>query len=278
MGTQFWWFYDVLVLSVTAGILYASVVRGFNKGVFRLIGFLLAVVVGIFGSEALKGLVYENIFQQEIISKVSTALEDEDWDVFVKASEALALSASDGEETQDTDAFRNAHKAFGKDTYPDWFISSVSSVTEFAVSAAQKPHSQETLAEVYKNNIAGFHDLVDRIVDGQAREAAVMLEETYYRPSYLRMIRWALYLLIQLVVLIVCAIISSIAGNLEEQMHLRKGDHVLGLVVGLAETAGVLLMILLSVRLITTLTDGQMLLFNQETIDATKIFRYIYYL
>ena len=41
MGTQFWWFYDVLAVSISVGVLYVAVQKGINKTMFPLIGFLV---------------------------------------------------------------------------------------------------------------------------------------------------------------------------------------------------------------------------------------------
>lgn len=278
MGTQFWWFYDVLVVSVVGGILYASAVRGFTKGIFRLAGCVLAIVVGFFGSNALKDTVYESLFRQKITDSVSQVLEDEDWDVFERASEVLAISGEE-ETTPDAEEFRLVHQDVKDGTleaYPDWFTSSVCGVTEFAASSVQKTHAEQNLAEVYAGDTQGMCALTELLLGRNGQEASAVLEETFYRPSYGELVRTALFALIGLVVMIVCGIVSSVAGSLEEQMHIRRGDHALGLLAGVAEAAAVLLMLTAAVRLVAALTDGEMLLFNTETIYGTKLFRYLY--
>lgn len=278
MGTQFWWFYDVLMLSVTAGIFYAAVARGFNKGVFRLFGFLLTIVLSMSISNALKGMVYQNLFQQKITETIAFVLEDEEWDMLTNASETLAFTAAEEDTVPDADAFLEEHKNVQTNggSYPEWFVTSVCNVIETAVSAEQKPHAEQSLAAIYENDPEGLCSLVDAIIKGDVQGAAAELEGTFYRPPYLQMIRMVLLLMIQLVMLVICSIIFPMAGNLEEQMHIRKGDHILGVPIGLAEAADILLVMVVVVRLIVALTDGQMLLFNPETIEQTKLFQYIY--
>lgn len=278
MGTQFWWFYDVLLVSMTGGILYASVVRGFNRGIFRLIGCVLAILAGIWGSNVFKETVYESMFRQKMTDSVRQVLSDEEWHVFELASEVLALSG-DEEELPETEDFITVHRNVkdGKlEAYPDWFIRSVCGVTEYAVSSVQKNHAAQSLADLYAADTQGMCTLTELLRNQNAEEASVLLEEVFYRPPYLSIVRAALFTLIELVMLIVCGIVSSVAGNMEEQMHIRRGDHALGILPGLAETAAVLLLLLAAVRLIVMLTDGEMLLFNSETIYGTKLFRYLY--
>ena len=40
MGTQFWWFYDVLIIAVAAGLLYNAAAKGLNKMIFPLVLFI----------------------------------------------------------------------------------------------------------------------------------------------------------------------------------------------------------------------------------------------
>ena len=103
-----------------------------------------------------------------------------------------------------------------------------------------------------------------------------MVEEDLYRPSYLRLVRMALFLLIELLMLVIYGVIASVGGNFEEQMHVRRGNHLLAVPAGLIEAACLLLIFTVAVRLVVMLTDNEMLLFNQETIDHTIFFRYLY--
>lgn len=283
MGTQFWWFFDAVTVSVVVGFLYAAAAKGFNKGVFRFLGFLAAMAIGFYGSLVLQRPVYENLFRNPIRDAINAVVSDTEWDVFEKAAEQLAISASD-DDAPDQKRFEQIYQevSSGKTdaVYPDWFISSVCDVTENAISAHQKPHSSERMAVLYdaEHDYAGFCQLVTVLHNHDEPKAAMwQLEEKLYRPGYLHMVRMVLFLLLAAIVLLIFGIISAMAGDMEMQMHLAKADHALGILVGIAEAVGVLMMFIAAVQFIVTVTDGQMLVFNPETIAQTKLFHYLYH-
>ena len=281
MGTQFWWFFDAVVICVAIGFIYTAAAKGFNKGVFRLAGFAVAILAGFLGSAALQGFVYQSIFRTPIENAVMEVVGNEEWDVFQAASEQLAISVSDDSSPSPEEyeqVYSDVSSGEGNAVYPEWFISSVCEVTEAALVKERRPHSDERLSVLFdaEHDYSSFCRLVDAMHNDEPKGAVMLLEEALYRPGYLRMIRMAVLLIIAAAVLLIFGIISAMAGNLEEQMHLGKSNHVLGVLVGLVETAGVLLFFIAAVRLIITMTDGQMLVFNPDTIGETKLFRYLY--
>ncbi|MDE5563993.1 MAG: hypothetical protein K2I93_02465 [Oscillospiraceae bacterium] len=171
MGTQFWWFYDILLLCVAGGTLYAAIARGFNKGIFRLVGFVAAMILGVWGSGLFQNSIYESLFREGITTSVETVLADEEWQVFDNAAEALALS--DAEAQQDAEAFRLEQIEMGKRlkdgeqggdvVYPDWFVKPVCDVIESAVSVRQKPHAEQPLSALYTDDAAGLYTLLEQM-------------------------------------------------------------------------------------------------------------------
>ena len=85
-----------------------------------------------------------------------------------------------------------------------------------------------------------------------------------------------LFLIIELVMLIICCIIASMTGNLDQSMHVRKGDHLLAVPVALVELIVLLFVLCVVVRLIAQFTDNEMLLFNEQTVRETMVFKYLY--
>ncbi|MBP0972990.1 MAG: CvpA family protein [Oscillospiraceae bacterium] len=283
MGTQFWWFFDAVVVCVTIGFIYTAAAKGFNKGVFRLAGFGLAIVLGLLGSAGLQGFVYQSLFRASIEDAIMSVVSDEEWDVFQEASEQLAISAPDDESVPDPEEFerifQEVSSGHAEMIYPDWFISSVCDVTEAALVKQRRPHSAERMAVLYDtgHDYQGFCTIVKALHTHDDTQAAVSsIETTLYQPGYLQMIRMAVLLIIGAAILLIFGIISAMAGSLEELMHLGKSNHVLGVLVGIVETAGILLFFIAAVRMVITMTDGQMLVFNPETIGDTKLFRYLY--
>ena len=221
MGTQFWWFFDAVVICITVGFIYSAAAKGFNKGVFRLAGFTVAILAGIFGSAALQGFVYQSIFRAPIESAILEVVGNEEWDAFEEASELLAISAPDDSSPSREEyeaVYQSVETGGGETMYPDWFISSLCDVTEAALVKQRRPHTVERMSVIYDqaHDYSGFCTLVNALHSRESAAAAAQIEETMYRPGYLRMIRTALLLIIAAAILLIFGIISSMAGNLEE--------------------------------------------------------------
>jgi hypothetical protein len=62
----------------------------------------------------------------------------------------------------------------------------------------------------------------------------------------------------------------------DEDAEVGKADRLLAVPVGLVEACCYVLIAAIAVQFLVVLTDSQMLLFNSDTIQKTRIFRYIY--
>ena len=280
MGTQFWWFYDVLAVSMTIGILYAVISKGFNKVVFQLVAFIAALLAGVFGANLLAPKVYEELLADKIRVTVQSVLEDETFDLYERVSESLALSAAEDEAPPDAQAlhemYTNAKK--DKEALPEWYLPAFSTSFMQQLDHEMKLHALDPTVQydwMFEPN--GALDILALYETEEEKTlAASQIEDICYRESYTQIIRLCLFLTIELVTLIICCIIASMTRDLEDTMHLRRGNHVLAIPVALVEAATMLFILCVTVRLIVQLTDNQMLLFNQSTIDGTFVFRHLY--
>lgn len=281
MGTQFWWFYDVLAVSMTVIIGYAVIAKGFNKVVFQLAAFVLSVAVGIAGANFIAPRVYDELFREKIGNSILSILDDEEFDIYEQVSESLALSAAEGEETPTADALRKTYlAALRSDSVmpEDWYFEAFGNVLGTRLNSVQKMHpihQEQRFCDLLDQG--GWLDLLSAFeADSHPEAAKEQLEAACYRENYTQLVRLSLFLIIELVMLIISCIIASMTDHLEESMHLRRGNHLLAVPVALVEAASLLLVLCVTVRLIVQLTDSEMLLFNQPSVNATFLFKYIY--
>ena len=281
MGTQFWWFYDVLAVAMTFIIGYAVIAKGFNKVVFQLAAFLLSMTVGVLGANFIAPKVYDELFREKIGNSIMAVLDDETFDLYEQVAESLALTAAE-EETPPT--AEELHKTFlrtkrsSEAVFEEWYTDAFGSVLGLRLNNAQKMHpidQTKRFAERFDQN--GWIDLLSAFEEGgQREEIRDMIEVKCYRDNYTQLVRLALFLIIELVMLIISCIIASMTDHLEESMHLRRSNHLLAVPVALVEAGSMLFVFCVIVRLIVQITDSEMLLFNQPSIDATFLFKYIY--
>lgn len=272
MGTQFWWFYDVLILVIAAGLLYNAVARGFSRLIFRLAGFVLAFAAGAFGSGALALPAYNMLYRENIIAAVQ--MECETLDLFGEMETYIRQNAADSELAGfDRSALmENTEGCYTSPVYTE----AAAAVLDPQLSAKITPYPQRPLQDFLAQETVYSEPFLSEYAAGNYAAAAAMLEEGCFRPYYTEMVRMALFLLLELVVLIIAGIISSMAGNLEQQMHIRKFNRILAVPVGLVEVFCVIVSLTVAVQLVVMATDNMMLLFNEDTIAKTKLFQLIY--
>ncbi len=272
MGTQFWWFYDVLAVTLAVGIIYAAVAKGFNRIVFQLIGTILAFVVGVFGSKAFAPSVYELIYQDNIINNVQQVLEEQQiYDTMAQ----LLKSTQDGTapEEYDSAALQSMNAA---DDVPQWYADALGNAAQHLLDPVLSSQNDMALTQVFTENPDFLREFRSSLNEETKLAAAVALERDYYREGYLQLVKMALFLLLELVIVIIISVIANMASSLEEMMHIRRCNRLLGFAAGLLEAACAVLTMTVAVKLLVDGTSGQMLLFNEPTIEATQLFKWLY--
>ncbi len=271
MGTQFWWFYDVLTLTIAVGIVYLAVAKGFNKMIFQLIGTILAFVVGIFGSNALAPFAYERIYQDNIINNVQQVLEEQSvYDTMAQRARQTDV-AFPGDD--DSTALQSMN---AQETVPEWYIAALGDAVQLLLDPVLSPQNDLTIAQVFAENEALQQEFRSSLNEESKLAAAVALEREYYRAGYEQLVRMALFLILELVVVVIVSVIANMTSSLEEIMHIRRCNRLLGFVVGVLEAASALLTLVVAVKLLVDGTSGQMLLFNEPTIEASRLFQLLY--
>ena len=276
MGTQFWWFFDVIIVSIAFGVFYSAVSRGIRKGLFSFVSLALAVVLGWFGSQFLTPRVYEELFQDSIRTAVSNQLQQEEWDIYGAAADSILISQEDADWDEE-EMRRIQEKAEKKQNtdYDERYITAISNAAEAQILTAKKPHSTERLQTVFKEDHDAFYHFLEYLDQDDPDAAAALIEVKWYHSGYQTLVRCALFLLIEILMLIISGIISSMNKH-DEDAEVGKADRLLAVPVGLVEACCYVLIAAIAVQFLVVLTDSQMLLFNSDTIQKTRIFRYIY--
>ena len=78
MGSQFWWFYDILAVALTLFIIYLNAKRGFKKNFLIIIGYVLSVVVTSVTSAMLAEPVYTGLIRESNLYAFDQVLSDYD--------------------------------------------------------------------------------------------------------------------------------------------------------------------------------------------------------
>lgn len=283
MGTQFWWFYDVLLVCVTGMLLYAAIAKGFNKIIFPFIGCIAAFGIAVAAclGDGLTNSMYRMLFQEKITVTVDAVLSEWSYADEISSQYQNMEKIADSDEaypetlTAEDVTMLLSEMEQGK-TAPVWFRTLMLNRAELLLEKRFSPHTETPLTEALEEDAALFQKFAVSLYQEDGGTAAAVLEQYWYCPGYRELVRIGLFLILEAAILIISWMIAAVAGSLEEQMHVRRFDRLLAVPVGLIEALILLVNFCIIVRFAILATDGQMLMFNQETIEKTQLFRYIY--
>jgi uncharacterized membrane protein required for colicin V production len=74
MGTQFSWFYDLLIVAIVLGITFRCVKRGFVSSVVGLVSVAAAFVISIILSGFLSAMIYENFVKEQALRHIDSSI------------------------------------------------------------------------------------------------------------------------------------------------------------------------------------------------------------
>jgi len=75
MGTEFWWFYDVMTVAIVVGIVYKCTRKGFMSSIAGFIGTAVSFIAALLISGSLAGTVYDNFVYEGIAEKINFTSE-----------------------------------------------------------------------------------------------------------------------------------------------------------------------------------------------------------
>ena len=297
MGSQFWWFYDILAVALTLFIIYLNAKRGFKKNFLIIIGYVLSVVVTSVTSAMLAEPVYTGLIRESNLYAFDQVLSDYD-------GTAVIQNALDEQEygarfdEKKIDIYLSPAKADFEDELYRYVNQTcdytVTTPTEFrnilrgafiesfgSLMAKQMPlYARLSLEDKLADNDTLYVETMQHIYGetGSMRQITAYLEDTYVKDDCIRIINSFLF------VAIFCCLMSLIAvlaKKLEPRIYFNiypVVDHIAGGLLGILEALMLLCLLCIFLRLLFVTASDTMLVLNEETILKSRLFRYIYQL
>lgn len=76
MGTEFFWFYDVILAAILIGMLFIGAKKGFVRMVLSLAAFIASFVIALIISDGVSGWVYDSFISKPLEQTISTSIND----------------------------------------------------------------------------------------------------------------------------------------------------------------------------------------------------------
>lgn len=294
MGTQFWWFYDVMAGAVVLVCIFLSGKKGVMKGMVTALGLILAAAAA-FGissavSDSLTGSTIKNSNAKKLekvidsgtfTEKLASYLENMGYSVRVDESKLGNILDSDVQYDEAVVRYVNNINArkveedtdILLDKIHEGFAVVIGGIAEEALSK----FAAETAAETIRTDSSGMQELIPLLRDQENMfPAAKFIAEHYTSGAYRTLIRLITFIasFIVLGLLIVCSINAFIGKR--EVSAIGVSSHVAGGFAGIISSAAVVFAVAVTVRLWAVMGNDEMLFFNNEAIEKSYVFKYFY--
>ncbi len=296
MGTQFWWFYDAMIVAITLVTVFLSARSGFMKSMLSVVGYVISLIVSFSLCGVISSGVYNTAIRQGDMNNIREDLSHFDlkfettsyintlgYNVTVDNKNLSEIFTGDGDIYDELYNYLNNvngrvvddKESFDKKINEGFAIMMRDFLTD--------THSDYIGSSAYDKCISD-PDKVKRAVylietDSMEPEAATYtdsakyIEDNFAADAYKDAIKVLSFIILTavLLLLIFSIIRKSGSGNMGEIT-----DRILGGAMGILSSAAIIVILSVVVKAVIMFSGNEMMLFNTDTIEKTFVFRHIY--
>lgn len=133
----------------------------------------------------------------------------------------------------------------------------------------------EGMPEFVKNSALSCSDLVT-VKDEQKAKIANTIEESVISPIVISGLQILIFIILLTIFLIIVKFLSKTFGEINDWPIVGKLNRFLGAVLGLVNAAIIILVAVFVIKGVVLLSGNESNIFNNETIENSKVFSYIY--
>lgn len=293
MGTDFWWFFDLMAAAILLITVYIYGRKGFAKIIVTIVGYVLSIFLAATASGSAGDSFYKNGVKSSNIKCIEDALDDNNIAQKTKSYiESLGYNVtlneanienifSKGGDVNDS-LYQYVHNINGrvadsKEEFSEKMTEGFAEMMNTILAGALTKYSAEAAADLIRSDMSLFGETLKILQNDGVNKAAVHIEENYTGEASTDIIKIFCFIII---IFLFMMIIKIIAQKVNENDSIRPAgdiaDHVIGGVFGAVE--GVIVMVIAAavVRALVILSGNEMMIFNSETIDKTIFFKHIY--
>ena len=293
MGVQLWWFYDVLAVAVLLICIYLSGKKGVFKSVITSVGCVVGAVIAVSVSGAVSDSLYKTAVRDGNISKLEKTLIDTDISSYMgNALEGMGYNVVvstkkldeifDSDKDIDEQLYRYMNNINGKvvddeENFQKNLLECYATVMRKLISDDVSRYAVETASAKITDGKADFGSLVRQIKDSDKRkDTARIISDDYIADAYKNVIRLVVIVVLSVIIFIITVLTVRAVTAGQTETENSKGSNILGGIFGIITGAVILFVISVLLRLYCVTGDNETLFFNNEAVEKTYIFRYVY--
>lgn len=296
MGSQFWWFYDALVIAGVLFIIFTNAKRGFRKNFIIMMGYIVSILMASIGSAMFSSPVYQYAVRSSNLDAFSSVIKEYD-----ASKEIISCVEGAGygvtlEPAKVKGYLSPAYSTFDQDIYRYVVHRSgyvVATPTEFrtllrtnfterfgqVVNKYLPSYARRFLEAQMEENPELYIEVMQVICSkANSDQIAEYLEDKLVKDGCLDVTSMFLFLAIFLLIM---SFVAVFAKKMESRVNFNihtSVDHIAGAVMGLIEALVMVCFVAVFLKLIFITTSTDLMVLNVETVEHTKLFRYFYQL
>jgi hypothetical protein len=293
MGSQFWWFYDVIVVAVALVCIFIGSRKGVMKGVFGFVSVIIAAVLayvisGAVGDTVSSGLVCESnakkisesIDESTFMTKYINYLENMGYSVSIDESK-LGAALDKGEGMEEAVVFYlnsvNGHSLDKKEVLLEKMHEGYGIILSDIVSKSLNEFAAVKTKEIISEKPEMMEELIPMLRDEeQIFQASLYISKNMAAPAYNIIGRLVSYLVIFAVIALGLLLGINAFFSHKEVDAIGVVSHVAGGIFGLFTAAGIVFAIAVWVRVSAITGNNEMLFFNNDVVEKSYLFKYFY--
>lgn len=293
MGSQFWWFYDVIVVAVALVCIFIGSRKGVMKGVFGFVSVIIAAVLayvisGAVGDTVSSGLVCESnakkisesIDESTFMTKYINYLENMGYSVSIDESK-LGAALDKGEGMEEAVVFYlnsvNGHSLDKKEVLLEKIHEGYGIILSDIVSKSLNEFAAVKTKEIISEKPEMMEELIPMLRDEeQLFQASLYISKNMAAPAYNIIGRLVSYLVIFAVIALGLLLGINAFFSHKEVDAIGVVSHVAGGIFGLFTAAGIVFAIAVWVRVSAITGNNEMLFFNNDVVEKSYLFKYFY--
>ena len=296
MSTFFWWFFDALVIIICIFVLYSNGKRGVTKVLLLGIGYFVAALTASLVSTAMAPVLYDGMTESTTVTAIEHVHKHYDMAAGIAAKvnmQNYGFTIDKGTvreylENENSDRFIGRLYTGLKKKNEGVEIMSVDQIRLMVYDAVREGYGKQLEDDLPAYVRAHFEDastadpnvireLITLLNDpNKGTEAVEYAEDQFAKEPTLELLQIFSYLIIFSIVMVVAAVIAALMENKFFFNNTRVKERILGALVGVIEAVTVLMLLTLVVRMLVMLGGGELLCFNEPTIQESVIFRHFY--
>ena len=291
MDTQFWWFYDVIVLAVVLIFMFICGKRGVVKSVLSTVSWALAAVIAFSISGSIASSIYSSAVRGSNIKKIDKHMNSEFFSeemadyidtlpYGLRADSAkIDKMYADGKVSID-DMITYINNINGKKAAEDDELrEAVAEGYTKVIGRLLEREFSDYIVEYAKEEIMAKPDLVADLIPlirdkENSKPASSFIADNYTAPAYRIIMRLIGFIVLTVVIGIFAEFIVRSITNSNDATS--TASNLFGSLIGIVMGLVVAFVVTVMVRLYVVMGTDHMMFFNTDAIEKTFVFKYIF--